>query len=95
MAEVIDLNEQRAKRMVPPEARHTPITEAYWLHYEDMALAYAHVLSDYFAYFNRAETTDEQRQNLCENLHRANDDLFDAAKAYDESFGTKANGEGH
>lgn len=92
MDNVIDIAERRKR--IPPKAQHTPVTEAYWLNYEDKALAYAHVLGDYFAYFNRAETTDVERQNLADNLHRANDDLFDAAKAYDESFGVKS-GEGH
>jgi len=94
MADVIDITAERAKR-IPPKAQHTPVTAAAWLHYEDMALAYIHVFVDYQTFFERAETTDVEKQNLADNLHRANDDLFDAAKAYDESFGVNVSGEGH
>lgn len=92
MADVIDLAERRAAKKFP--SGDTPVTAAYWLNYEDKALAFTHVFADYMAFFDRAETTDEQRRNLAENLHRANDDLWEAARAYDESFGTQAD-EGH
>ncbi len=92
MGELIDITAERAKRL-PPNAT-TPTTAAAWLWYEDMALAFIHTFVDYQTYFGRAETTDEQRRNLADNLHRANDDLFDAAQKYDESFGMQINGDG-
>ncbi|MGO9846158.1 MAG: hypothetical protein ACLPKT_06035 [Methylocella sp.] len=92
MADVIDIAAERTKRL-PPDAA-TPVTAAAWLYYEDKALAFTHVFADYMTYFDRAETTDEERRNLANNLHIANDELFEAAKAYDESFGMQANGDG-
>ncbi|MFI5037459.1 MAG: hypothetical protein ACHP93_03190 [Solirubrobacterales bacterium] len=41
-----------------------------------------------------AQTTEQERINLAANLHEANDRLIDAARAYDESFGVTANGDG-
>ena len=88
MGTLIDITAERTKRLQPGTGG---ITAAAWSWYEDCALRYAHVLQDYFAYYDRAETTDEQRRNLVENLHAAHDALFDAEAAYQESFRT-ANG---
>ncbi len=94
MADVIDIAERRAAKKSPSRDGDTPVTAAAWLFYEDAAQAFVHMFIDYQLYFDRAETTDEQRRNLAYNLHRANDDLFEAAKAYDESFGMQVNGDG-
>lgn len=85
MAEVINLTERRAAKSAPQPGTGG-ITAAAFAWYLDCALAFTHVLADYNAYFDRSETTDEQRINLAANLHAANDALFDAAEAYDESF---------
>lgn len=90
MGEVINIIERRAAKSSPqPDTSTTPITAAAWLYYEDCALAFTHVFADYQTYFDRVETTDVERQNLANNLHIANDNLFAAAQAYDELFGAE------
>lgn len=90
MADVIDLTERRAAKTLPPKVLHTPVTMAAWTWYEDCATNFVHVYNDYIFYMARDETTEQERINLADALHEANDRLFDAAKAYDESFRTQA-----